>query len=234
MVKSESVSSEKSTSGDEEVAPTKLRILFVVMSLIVIAALVSLVVYFTVTASEPPTSSPVTPDGDLGDHRLIYREEWGGRPPTSTRPLTPPVAYVIISHTAGAFCTTILECAPLVRDIQTQHVSQIPSPDIGYNFLVGGDGNIYVGRDWDTRNFHMDSSIGICFIGNYVFDSLTDSMIEATQMLLERGLVKEVLSEEYKLVGHNQTYVTISPGENVYKVIKEWPHFYPGQVDGSR
>lgn len=198
------------------------------MALLITAFLISLVVYFTATASggEPPDN----PDEDLGAHRMIYREEWGGRPPEYTRPLTPPVQYVIISHSAGSFLTTPLDCAAAVRDYQTQHVSQNGSPDIGYNFLICGDGNIYVGRDWDTRNFHMDSSIGICFLGNFVFDTLTSTMIEAAQMLLELGLKKEVLSAEYKLVGHNQTFTTISPGENVYKVIKEWPHFYPGQV----
>lgn len=205
--------------------------MFVILSLLVVGALISIVVYFTITTSEPPPASTPNPDEDLGVHRFIYRKEWGGRPPNYTRPLTPPVKYVIISHSAGTFCSTTLDCAPIVRDIQTQHVSQIPSPDIGYNFLIGGDGNIYVGRDWDARNFHMDSSLGICFLGNYVFDILTDSMIEAAQMLLELGLRKEILSEEYKLIGHNQTYVTLSPGENIYKIIKEWPHFYPGQVD---
>lgn len=230
LVKSESVSSEKSCSGDDEenVSKTLRTSLFVIMSFLIIAALITLVAYFTATASEPALPGP---DGDLGAHRLINRDEWGGRPPESTRPLTPPVQYVIISHSAGIFCSTTLECAPIVRDIQTLHVAQNGSPDIGYNFLIGGDGNIYVGRGWNVRNFHMDSSIGICFLGNYVFDSLTKSMIEAAQMLLERGLTANILSKEYKLVGHNQTYVTMSPGENVYKVIKEWKHFYPGQID---
>lgn len=230
LVKSESVSSEKSCSEDEEAASKKLRTLFIILSLLVVGALISIVVYFTITTSEPPPPSTPSPDGDLGVHRLIYRDEWGGRLPNYTRPLTPPVKYVIISHSAGGFCSTTLNCAPIVRDIQTLHVSSA-SPDIGYNFLIGGDGNIYVGRDWYARNFHMDNSIGVCFLGNYVFDSLTDSMIEAAQMLLELGLQKEILSEEYKLIAHNQTYTTLSPGENVYKVIKEWPHFYPGQVD---
>lgn len=200
------------------------------MSFLIITALVSIVVYFTATASEPPFEE-TEPDKNLSDHRLIYREEWGGKPPLSKVPLIPPVEYVIISHTAGPFCSTTIECSSTVQTIQAQHVSVLQSPDIGYNFLIGGDANIYVGRDWGTRNFHMDGCIGISFIGNYVYDSLTDAMIEAGQMLLEAGLKKKVLSEEYKLIAHNQTYNTLSPGQNIYEVIKEWPHFYPGEVD---
>lgn len=26
--------------------------------------------------------------------------------------------------------------------------------DIGYNFLIGGDGNVYEGRGWDTTGAH--------------------------------------------------------------------------------
>lgn len=47
--------------------------------------------------------------------------------------------------------------------------------DIGYNFLVGGDGNVYEGRGWDIHGAHLpelnSNSIGICLLGN--FDSMT-------------------------------------------------------------
>lgn len=163
--------------------------------------------------------------------KIIYREEWGGNPPVYTTALVPPVEYVIVSHSAGSFLTTPSDCAATIRDLQNLHVSQNGSPDIGYNFLICGDGNVYVGRDWNTTNFHMDNSIGICFLGNYMLDELTNPMIEAALFLLQFGSESEVLTKEYKVVGHNQTFITISPGENVYKVIKEWLHFYPGQVN---
>lgn len=44
--------------------------------------------------------------------------------------------------------------------------------DIGYNFVVGEDGNVYEGRGWGTHGAHSTSynskSIGICIIGNFV------------------------------------------------------------------
>ena len=43
--------------------------------------------------------------------------------------------------------------------------------DIGYNFLVGEDGNIYEGRGWMKRGAHApdynSESIGICVIGDF-------------------------------------------------------------------
>ena len=43
--------------------------------------------------------------------------------------------------------------------------------DIGYNFLVGEDGNIYEGRGWGKHGAHSkpynSKSIGICMIGNF-------------------------------------------------------------------
>jgi N-acetylmuramoyl-L-alanine amidase len=43
--------------------------------------------------------------------------------------------------------------------------------DIGYNFLVGEDGNIYEGRGWNNVGAHATNwnskSIGICVIGDF-------------------------------------------------------------------
>lgn len=41
--------------------------------------------------------------------------------------------------------------------------------DIGYNFMIGGDGNIYEGRGWHKQGAHTSGynrgSIGIAYIG---------------------------------------------------------------------
>ena len=43
--------------------------------------------------------------------------------------------------------------------------------DIGYNFLVGEDGNVYEGRGWNTIGVHAPTYnrniIGICIIGDF-------------------------------------------------------------------
>lgn len=55
---------------------------------------------------------------------------------------------------------------------QNYHMNQKKWNDIGYNFLVGEDGNVYEGRGWGQHGAHSVSynskSIGICLIGNFV------------------------------------------------------------------
>lgn len=163
-------------------------------------------------------------------HQLITRLKWGGRTPFYERPLAHPTTYVIISHTASQKCNNINDCSRLVAAFQSQHISEFNSPDVGYNFLIGGDENIYVGRGWDAENFHMADSIGISFIGNFIYDRFTPGMIEAAQDLLRDGLDSGKLNKNYKLISHNQTGNTLSPGQNVYESIRFWPHYTDEKV----
>lgn len=43
--------------------------------------------------------------------------------------------------------------------------------DIGYNFIIGEDGNVYEGRGWKYLGTHAPAyngqSIGICVIGDF-------------------------------------------------------------------
>lgn len=168
-------------------------------------------------------SSTQTPSG----HKFFDRYVWGGREadPDKMRPLKHPTELVIISHTASLFCKKLLECGPILQAIQAYHVSKFGSPDIGYNFLIGGDGNIYVGRDWDSINFQDDGNIGVSYIGNFVYDRLDKRMISALEELLEVGVKLGKLSTDYKLVAHNQTFATDSPGSHVFEEICKLPHF---------
>lgn len=162
----------------------------------------------------------------LGNHTVYYRTHWGARPPRAVVPLAHPTDFVIISHSASKPCDSFRSCSSLVRNFQDWHI-YLANNDIGYNFVIGGDASIYVGRGWDVRNFHNAISIGINFIGDFNYDTLNASMIEAAQLLIQQGLELKKLSEEYILIGHNQSApeVPISPGENAYREIKNWPHF---------
>jgi N-acetylmuramoyl-L-alanine amidase len=49
--------------------------------------------------------------------------------------------------------------------------------DIGFNFVVGEDGNVYEGRGWNAVGSHAvpynGNSIGICVIGDFTGVSAT-------------------------------------------------------------
>jgi N-acetylmuramoyl-L-alanine amidase len=122
-----------------------------------------------------------------------------------------------------------------VRRIQTSHILKDSAQtgaeivDIGYNFLIGGDGNVYEGTGWDVMSSHKrpEGVLGISFIGNFNKRELTDGQIGAAKELLALGVRLSKLSPFYMLIAHNQTADTDSPGRNVVKVIQKWPHWSP-------
>lgn len=84
---------------------------------------------------------------------LVNRSEWNAvNPKEGVDKLKLPVEMIIICHTVGSECHSKSECATIVKNIQTFHMSdENTNPktnfsDIGFNFLIGGDGNIYEGR----------------------------------------------------------------------------------------
>lgn len=101
--------------------------------------------------------------------------------------------------------------------------------DIGYNFLVGGDGSVFEGRGWlkqgtHTRGYNTDS-ICIALIGT--FDKLepSASQLNATKLLIEKGVAQDRLQQDYKLFGHRQFFATNSPGDQLYNIIQGWSHW---------
>lgn len=102
--------------------------------------------------------------------------------------------------------------------------------DIGYNFLIGGDGNVYIGRGWNIEGAHTRGhnkrSVSIAFIGN--FDSIEPPLRQlcAAKNLIAEGIDKSVLSDDYSLYGHKQLVSgTQSPGAALYQIIKTWSHW---------
>jgi len=86
---------------------------------------------------------------------IISRDEWRAEPPAhELEPLTLPVNYVIFAHTVTDNCSTQAICILRVRLMQTFHMESRLWDDIGYNFLIGGDGAIYEGRGWDKQGAH--------------------------------------------------------------------------------
>lgn len=162
--------------------------------------------------------------------KLVSRLEWLAQPPSSpSDPLETPVPYVIISHTATETCKSQAQCVFQVRTIQTFHMESKGWWDIAYNFLVGGDGEVYVGRGWDKEGSHTlgynKYSIGISFIGTFMNILPTDNQLLACKRLIERGVQLGYVRKDYKLVGARQLQTTQSPGTKLFEELKKWPHW---------
>lgn len=94
---------------------------------------------------------------------VISRAAWNARPPKITlEPMELPNLFVIVSHTGGYQCTTSEQCMSQVRAIQDEHMAQDSiQDDIGYSFVIGGDGRAYEARNWTTQGAHTRGKTGI-------------------------------------------------------------------------
>ncbi|XP_014247859.1 peptidoglycan-recognition protein SB2-like isoform X4 [Cimex lectularius] len=162
--------------------------------------------------------------------RLVTRQQWGAikaNGPPQVLAINPP-AMVIIGHTAGNPCTTFHSCSEEVRSIQADHLSR-DFDDIGYNFLVGGDGNVYIGRGWGLEGahtrFYNNRSIGIAFIGNFVNIKPPKKQVNAGRDLIEAGHAAGKIAQFYKVYGQKQLQHTLSPGEMLMEEIRKWPNW---------
>nr|CAD7441871.1 unnamed protein product [Timema bartmani] len=165
-----------------------------------------------------------------GRLRILTRREWLAQPPLHPMDsLYHPVPYVIISHTATEPCVKQADCTFFVRTVQTFHIESFGWWDIGYNFLVGGDGYAYEGRGWNHVGAHAHGynnvSIGISIIGTFISVLPPDSQLMAAKQLIQRGVELGKVSPNYKLLGHRQVSATESPGTALYDEIKTWPNW---------
>nr|WMZ16818.1 PGRP-LC [Plutella xylostella] len=162
--------------------------------------------------------------------RVVPRSDWLAQPPTGVLDkISSPIPWVIISHTATEGCQSQSECVLRVRIIQDYHVESKKWFDIAYNFLVGGDGSAYVGRGWDYIGSHTKGynklSLGIAFIGTFTTEAPPQQQLDACKKLLRIGVETGKLAKDYKLLAHRQLMSTASPGDKLYDIIKDWPHF---------
>lgn len=117
----------------------------------------------------------------------------------------------------------------MVRNIQYFHVQTRKWDDIGYNFIIGRDGSVFVGRGWQYKGAHSSDynkmSICIAFIGKFNEETPSDESLMAAQRLIQRGVDIGKLDKNYRLYGHRQVILTESPGINLYSKIQTWDHW---------
>ncbi|KAK9738628.1 N-acetylmuramoyl-L-alanine amidase [Popillia japonica] len=160
---------------------------------------------------------------------IITRAQWGARPANTAALVTNPPTHVVIHHSATAGCTTQAACMNLVRSFQNFHMDTNGWADIGYNFLIGGDGQIYEGRGWGRTGAHAPSfnnrSIGVCLIGTWTSALPPAAAINAAHALINCGVATNRIRSDYALMGHRQAVATACPGNALFNAIQSWPRF---------
>ncbi|XP_071581463.1 peptidoglycan recognition protein 3-like [Temnothorax nylanderi] len=175
----------------------------------------------------------ITQEAAANNPNIISRAQWGARAPkrTALNLKSNPAPYVIIHHSTGSGCETQAICQLKVRQFQNDHMNRRNWADIGYNFLIGEDGNVYEGRGWDKQGAHSvpynKKSIGICIIGDYRHRTPNAAAVQAVANLIAHGVQNHKIKNDYKLLGHLQTWTTACPGNSLYTMIKSWPNWSP-------
>lgn len=160
---------------------------------------------------------------------IITRTRWGGRIPLEVDYSLIPIEYVIVHHTVTPTCSNEKTCSEMIKSIQNFHMENLEFHDIGYNFLIGGDGKVYEGVGWHKVGAHTygynTRSLGVALIGDFTETLPTSEQLQATKDLLACGVELGELDARYKLLGGRQVGSTLSPGLKLYREISKWPNF---------
>ncbi|KAG6458848.1 low molecular mass 30 kDa lipoprotein 21G1 [Manduca sexta] len=163
------------------------------------------------------------------DCDVIDKKEWNGVNPHCAVYVPRPVNLVIIVHTDTPWCSTTEQCKTSIKKIQTDTINSNKFYDVGYSFMIGGDGKVYEGVGWIHVGFHTigydRSAIGIAFVGNYNKDAPTAQQMEALNGLLACGVKLGHLTPDYRIITHRQLILSDSPGKSLYNEIRKRPQW---------
>lgn len=174
----------------------------------------------------------------------ISTSQWRqGLPDPKPGRVTTEINHCIIHHSAGN--TSDTNYTNIIRNIYLFHTESNGWDDIGYNYIVAGNGQIYNGRDpqgaGDEDNIQgahfcakNSGTMGICLLGNYDVDIPSTSLIQSVEKLLTWKLYKEHLSAKDSSIHpqngskylatigqHKDGCTTLCPGKNTTTLITD-------------
>ncbi|KAH3730894.1 peptidoglycan-recognition protein SC2-like [Dreissena polymorpha] len=172
----------------------------------------------------------VTGDTSCPEVTIVSRADWGARAPSSPSPaLRGQTRVIFIHHTETSSCTDTATCSARVREIQSAQMEIRHWNDIGYNFLIGNDGNAYEGRGWGVAGDHTSGGgsreFGIAMIGNYESNLPSEAALNALDNILKCAVRKGHLSRRYCLMSHRDTDSRTCPGTAMHNEIISWPRY---------
>ncbi len=120
------------------------------------------------------------------------------------------IEYIVIHHTASPRETT-------VEDIRTWHKKRGFS-DIGYHFVIDGEGIVRKGRDLSKIGAHVKGlnwrAIGIAVTGDNTVPGMewTEFQVDVLRTMIQ---AMRILFPDAKVVGHRDLRPTECPGVDV-------------------
>ncbi|XP_067644482.1 peptidoglycan-recognition protein LC isoform X3 [Eurosta solidaginis] len=203
----------------------------IIAGLIIILMILAGIIFVTSSHTKQPFRKTNDNVGGGMILRIVPRDAWLAQPPLAAIPLATPVDRVIVISTQTDVCDTQAMCVYRVRMTQTLNIESQGYDDIIYNFLIGGDGNVYEGRGWDVTGAHLRAfnanSISFAYIGTFKKQKPSDKQMNATKLLLEEGVRLGKLTSDYKIYGAYKLDPTSTDtkADELYKSFNNWPHW---------
>ncbi|MEL6535287.1 MAG: N-acetylmuramoyl-L-alanine amidase [Bacteroidota bacterium] len=171
----------------------------------------------------------------------IPQSEWrSGLPSPSPGRSFSTVGNLIVHHSAGSNTNT--NFTQVVRDIYVFHTRTRGWSDIGYNYLISQNGDLYLGRDPEGGDqdrvigAHFcggnTGTMGVCLLGDYTNFTPPDTMLGTLERLLSWKAFKDELDPEATnshrlnsnlgvIAGHRDGCATECPGQHTYDRLEE-------------
>lgn len=144
-----------------------------------------------------------------------------------------PLREVIVCDTETDACYTQDDCVDVVRNHQRYDMDTEKLQDIAYNFMVGGEGNVYVGRGWDLQGAHTKhhnvASLGVALIGTFSEVPPSEAQLVALGRLVNTGVENHKVAQNYTILTHCQLRTDSYPGKALAHQLSAWPHFDSSQ-----
>jgi len=161
---------------------------------------------------------------------IMPRNRWGGRPPRNPNLVLPlkRVQYIVLHHTNSLQCVSHGSCASLTRNIYNLHTIQKRYNDIGYNFMIGGNGLVYEGRGWRTQGEFAPTfnarSLNIALAGVYNTVLPSQRIMASFKALIRCGIRQGYIPERgFSYIVHRQLRDNACPGDALFRYIQTWP-----------
>ncbi|XP_054260331.1 peptidoglycan recognition protein 3-like [Macrosteles quadrilineatus] len=135
----------------------------------------------------------------------LTTQDWGGIFIHERRNFKFPLKFVVLTLTTETEpCFNQEKCSRIVQDLQAKDMEDHGLLNIRYNFLLGGDGQIYEGRGWKakpaiTGTFAIlhGKYLHIACIGDYRATKRPEAMYKAQWDLIQEGVDNMYLKEDF-------------------------------------
>lgn len=144
--------------------------------------------------------------------RILYRDDWHARPAREERGTSWSARKHFAVHHSGA------NPNQSIQEIQNYHMDRNGWVDIGYNWLVRPNGDIYEGRGWLKVGAHVaghnTEAVGVCVVGNY--EHTAPSAAVKASLAYLYGEATRLKGGKLEVHTHRQYAPTACPGDKLH------------------